>query len=287
MKPRFSFVWLCFAIAAAFVIGPASIYGQSASASISGVAAGGGSFNYTITLTNTGSLSLNSFWYGWTTDGNNLPSDPSNAGNSVGWGNDLDGNSIMWINSSGTALGPGQSATFTFVSTTSPSAITVSPSGESVAYVGGIEINQGVSGHSTPVFSPSLVSMPSSNSAPVIVDQPQSQTVLTNTTVTFSVTASNAMSYQWESNTVDLAGETNSSLTLSNVVVGDSASYQVVVGNGNQFYNQFQRGADSADRGVSIYFRPTAKPNRADQYHGNIFCHGLQCRVLPMGIQYG
>ena len=66
---------------------------------------------------------------------------------------------------------------------------------------------------------------------PVITMQPQSQTVLTNTTVTFSVTASNAVFYQWQSNLVDLAGETNALLVLSNAVAGDSGSYQVVVSN--------------------------------------------------------
>ena len=40
---------------------------------------------------------------------------------------------------------------------------------------------------------------------PVILTQPQSQTVVTNTTVTFSVTASMPCPYQWLSNTVDLA----------------------------------------------------------------------------------
>ncbi|MGD0812082.1 MAG: immunoglobulin domain-containing protein [Verrucomicrobiota bacterium] len=66
---------------------------------------------------------------------------------------------------------------------------------------------------------------------PVITVQPQSQTVLTNTTVTFSVTASNAAFYQWQSNSADLPGQTNSLLILSNVITGDSATYQVVVGN--------------------------------------------------------
>jgi plastocyanin len=69
---------------------------------------------------------------------------------------------------------------------------------------------------------------------PVIITQPQSQTVLTNTTVTFSVTASNATSYQWESNTIALPGATNDFLTLSNVIVADSATYQVVVSNATE-----------------------------------------------------
>jgi PEP-CTERM motif len=140
-----------------------SSHAQGAMATISGVAAGG-NFDYTITLENTGSLSLNSFWYGWTTSGNNLPSSPSSAANTSGWANTLDGNSIMWANSSGTALAPGNSATFTFVSTSNPTAITTSPSGESVAYVHGIDFSQGVSGDSTAVFSPLLVTAPEPSS---------------------------------------------------------------------------------------------------------------------------
>jgi len=66
---------------------------------------------------------------------------------------------------------------------------------------------------------------------PIILTQPQSQSVLTNTTVTFSVTASNATSYQWQNNFVNLPGQTNDSLTLTNVTLDDSGAYQVVVGN--------------------------------------------------------
>src|SRR5208282_1329067 len=131
-----------------------------------------GSYDYTMTLQNTGTNALNSLWYGWTTSGDNLPSDPTSAGNSLGWANDVSGNSIQWINSSGTALAPGASATFTFVSGDSPSAITASPSGESVGYVGGIDFSQGTAGDSTAAFSPTLVSGSNpvvSNSPPVLV----------------------------------------------------------------------------------------------------------------------
>ena len=131
----------------------------TAAATISGVAAGS-SYDYTITMKNTGTNALNSFWYGWTTNGDNLPSAPSNAGNSLGWGNELGGNSITWTNGSGAVLAPGASATFTFVSSSSPSAITASPSGESVAYVGAIDFTEGAAGDSTVAFSPTLVSPP-------------------------------------------------------------------------------------------------------------------------------
>jgi hypothetical protein len=145
------------ALAAGVAASAASVHAQSASATISGVQ-NGANYDYTIIFKNTGSDNLNSFWYAWTTSGNNLPSNPSSAANTVGWNNGLDGNSIQWVNEgSGTALTPGQSATFTFVDSSTPTAITAGSSGESVAYVGGIDFSQGVSGDSTGVFSPVLV----------------------------------------------------------------------------------------------------------------------------------
>lgn len=133
---------------------------QTATATISDVAAGGGVFDYTILLQNTGTTSLNSFWYGWTLGGNNLPSNPSNAGNSLSWANTLDGNSIMWQNSTGTALAAGQTASFTFQSTSTISQITSGSSGESVAYVHTIDFSQDSPGDSTPVFSPTIAPVP-------------------------------------------------------------------------------------------------------------------------------
>lgn len=134
-----------------------STQAQTATATIFGVQ-NGGNWDYTITLVNTSStLSLNGFWYGWIQFENDLPSDPSSAANSLGWANTLDGNSIQYENSTGTALAPGQSATFTFVDVSDPSAITAGISGESVAYTGGIDASQSVPGDSTGIFSPVLI----------------------------------------------------------------------------------------------------------------------------------
>src|SRR5262249_40831131 len=123
-----------FAIAAALTLSAVSSYGQGAMATISYTTAGP-NFDYTITLFNSGTTDLNSFWYGWTTSGNNLPSVPTTPLNSLGWGNTVSGNSIKWVNSGGTTLAPDQSATFTFVSSSSPTAMTAGAAGESVAYV--------------------------------------------------------------------------------------------------------------------------------------------------------
>ena len=148
-------VRLAVALAAGLGFSTVSGHAQSATATISYTTAGA-NFDYTVTLFDSGTTDLNSFWYGWTQDGNNLPSDPGTAGNSLGWADNLDGNSIQWENSSGTALTPGHSATFTFVSSSSPTAITAGASGESVAYVNGIDFSQGSPGDSTGVFSPVL-----------------------------------------------------------------------------------------------------------------------------------
>jgi hypothetical protein len=160
-------VRLALALAAGLGISAVSGHAQSASATISYTAAGP-NFDYTVTLFNSGSTSLESFWYGWTDSGNNLPSNPSSAGNSAGWANDLDGNSIMWEGGSGNALAPNHSATFTFVSTSSPTAMTTPPAGASVAYVGSIDFSQGVSGDSTGAFSPVLV-VPEPSSVALLV----------------------------------------------------------------------------------------------------------------------
>lgn len=152
---------LTLAVLGASVTASIPAFGQEAVATISDTAVSGG-FDYTIVLQNTGSAALNSFWYGWTTSGNNLPSDPTTAANNLGWADNLSGNSIEWVNSTGTALAAGDSGTFTFFSTTTPTAITLSPSGESVAYEHGIDFSQDTPGSSTPVFSPTLVPEPSS-----------------------------------------------------------------------------------------------------------------------------
>jgi uncharacterized repeat protein (TIGR01451 family) len=66
-----------------------------------------------------------------------------------------------------------------------------------------------------------------------ITTQPQSQTVLSGTTVTFTVTASGTppLSYQWEFEGAELAGQTGASLVLSGVQTNQSGAYRVRVTN--------------------------------------------------------
>lgn len=74
-----------------------------------------------------------------------------------------------------------------------------------------------------------------SNSPPLIVTQPQSQAVYPGSSVTFRVVAvsASAVTNQWLKNGLPIAGQTNASLALGNVLAGDAASYSVILGNLN------------------------------------------------------
>ncbi len=70
---------------------------------------------------------------------------------------------------------------------------------------------------------------------PIILNQPQSQTVLVETNVTFSVTATNTapalppLSYQWQFNGTNLSDATNVVLALPLVSLDQAGLYEVVV----------------------------------------------------------
>jgi hypothetical protein len=70
--------------------------------------------------------------------------------------------------------------------------------------------------------------------APVVAVPPQSQTVLAGQTATLSVVAEgdhSMMTYQWLLNGTNVAGATNSTLTLSNFVASEAGIYTVAVTN--------------------------------------------------------
>ncbi len=69
--------------------------------------------------------------------------------------------------------------------------------------------------------------------APTISAQPQNQTTPMGNGVVFSVTAAgtSTLTYQWRSNGVPIAGATASSLTLANLNLASSGSFDVVVNN--------------------------------------------------------
>ena len=64
---------------------------------------------------------------------------------------------------------------------------------------------------------------------PLVTLQPQSQDVLQGTPVSFSVAARGSLpiSFQWQRNGADLPSQTNTTLTLPNVLLSDSGSYLV------------------------------------------------------------
>jgi glucose/arabinose dehydrogenase len=73
----------------------------------------------------------------------------------------------------------------------------------------------------------------STNSAPVIITQPVSQTVSAGQSVTFSVTASGTspLAYQWQKNGVNISGATASSYSISNITTSNAGGYRVIISN--------------------------------------------------------
>jgi endonuclease/exonuclease/phosphatase family metal-dependent hydrolase len=71
------------------------------------------------------------------------------------------------------------------------------------------------------------------SSPPRITVQPQSQTVIEGSNVTFSVTAigTQPLSYQWLFNGTNLDGATSSSLTLTSITTDDAGPYSVTITN--------------------------------------------------------
>lgn len=71
------------------------------------------------------------------------------------------------------------------------------------------------------------------NLGPLVVMQPQSQTVTNGSQVTFDVVAQSrvALTYQWTKDGAALPGATDSSLTLTGVSTADQGTYRVVVTN--------------------------------------------------------
>jgi hypothetical protein len=69
--------------------------------------------------------------------------------------------------------------------------------------------------------------------APSITSQPISQNLCTGAPLTLSVTANNAISYQWYLAGASIPGATSSSYTVSSAIPGDVGNYTVTVTNGS------------------------------------------------------
>jgi hypothetical protein len=112
-----------FSLAVAAALNVSTIFshaqGVVATGTFTDVAGTGGNFDYTVTLDNTGTEAIQSFWMGWIPGAFDVAS-PSDAGNNLGWTSTVDGNSVQYGGTAGTALAAGHSGTFTFDSTTTP-----------------------------------------------------------------------------------------------------------------------------------------------------------------------
>ena len=71
------------------------------------------------------------------------------------------------------------------------------------------------------------------DTAPVITTQPQSQTVVSGTNVTFTVVATGnpAPTYQWYLNAAAISGKTSATLTINNAKAANAGTYTVTVTN--------------------------------------------------------
>jgi hypothetical protein len=126
---------------------------------ISDAAAGGGVFDYTMTVKNTGTEAIESLWVGWIPGVFDISS-PSNPQNSLGWGNSISaGASLQYAGTASTALLTGQTGTFTFASTSTPAQFMSHAAGDSTAY--GVNAANGqlsfsLSGPDTLTFNPTV-----------------------------------------------------------------------------------------------------------------------------------
>lgn len=115
---------LCLAISPAFgqLAGTATIFGTP----------DGPNYDYTISLKDTGTTDIGTFWFAWVPPGQPieydfLPSQPLSTTQPAGWivgpFAGFPGYSIEYYNSTGSLITPGQTATFTFNSPDSPTTL--------------------------------------------------------------------------------------------------------------------------------------------------------------------
>jgi hypothetical protein len=129
--------------------------------SLTDVAAGGGVYDYTLTLHNTGTEALQALWLGWTV-GNFDIANPSNPSSTLGWSASLSGNSIQF--GPGTPLASGGTTMFAFDSTSTPAQFMAGTAGPSVAYGVDASFSEGFPIENTSLhsdeFTPTLTASP-------------------------------------------------------------------------------------------------------------------------------
>lgn len=89
---------------------------------------------------------------------------------------------------------------------------------------------------------------------PVIVNQPQSQSIVSGDPVAFSVTSSGALplTYQWQKNGVNIAGATADTFVIAAVAAADAANYRCIVSN--------SAGKDTSDNATLTVLPFNARP---------------------------
>ncbi len=146
-------------------------------ASIESTPLGGGEFDYKITLTNSSGspASIGTFWYGWVPGKDFLDVSPLSVTSPAGWTSAVtntganDGFAIQWVGSPTSTLAAGQSLTFEFSSTETPSQLMGNssffpsfPQATSFVYSGAPFSDAGTPLVVTADSSPSVVPEPSS-----------------------------------------------------------------------------------------------------------------------------
>jgi hypothetical protein len=124
-----------------------------ASGQLSAVAGGGGTWDYTMIISDSPSATsaIGSFWYAWIPGQFYLPTSPSSASGPTGWTANIvpsgGASSIQFVASSSSYdINPGSSMTFQFVSTDTPATLAgdaaptypTTPIGTTVAYGAGL-----------------------------------------------------------------------------------------------------------------------------------------------------
>lgn len=115
-------------VACAFAVGSASA-GTSATGSVSAVPDGPGNYLYTITLNNTGTTNIDTFWFAWLPDNYDfLTSVPTPTNMPGNWTSYVEtgyyGSSIQFYDTAGSPILPGHSSSaFQFTSPDAPSVV--------------------------------------------------------------------------------------------------------------------------------------------------------------------
>lgn len=109
-------------------------------------------------------------------------------------------------------------------------------------------------------FYEAELNAPATTSRPIIVGQPQAQSSYAGGSVTFSVSAVSAfpMTNQWYKNGSPLSGQTNATLTISEISANNVANYTVTVGNSNGTTNSVSAALTLLTPGNPLEWSPNS-----------------------------